>query len=94
MPVIKRTKRLRRLLDSGLSPEFPQRLQSCFQYLDQEQLGFYSLRDLTERGDDVFRLLGVPLADHSVFAVMDTFRRIDVDGSGRIEEVNVLFTVL
>jgi len=62
-----------------------QRVTAVFQYLDIENLGFFSLTDMNDKGAEVFDYLSISL-DHTSFGFMDTFRKIDVDGSGEIDE--------
>ena len=77
-------KRWKWLMEKNILQSFSQRVTAVFQYLDKENLGFFSLTDMNEKGGEVFDYLCINL-DHTSFGFMDTFRKIDVDGSGEIE---------
>lgn len=75
----------RRLLDSGVfNASYPHRISACFQFLDADKLGYFTLRDLTERGKFVFTSLSIPPSHDTSFAVMDIFRTFDRSGTGRV----------
>lgn len=78
--------RWRRLMDVGLIEGFGQRVQAAFQYLDANDLGYFSLTDMTEKGVFVFKYLSIRTDNTTSYGFMDTFRKIDVDGSGQIDE--------
>lgn len=75
----------RRLLESGVfNGSYPHRISACFQFLDADNLGYFTLRDLTERGKFVFSSLSIPPSQDTSFAVMDIFRTFDRSGTGRV----------
>ena len=78
--------RWRRLMDVGLIEGFGQRVQAAFQYLDANDIGHFSLTDMTEKGVFVFKYLSIRTDNTTSYGFMDTFRKIDVDGSGQIDE--------
>ena len=66
---------------------FPHRLSSGFQYLcssSEAALGYFTLKDLTERGKFVFGYLSIAASQDTSFAVMDIFRQLDRSGTGKV----------
>lgn len=74
-----RSKRLERLMSSGLIEGYGQRVQIAFNYLVLDDRCFFTLKDLAERGKTVFNFLSIPGHDNS-FAIMDSFRQFDRGG--------------
>jgi hypothetical protein len=75
-----RSKRLERLMSSGLIDGYGQRVQVSFDYLVlDDSRNVFTLKDLAERGKLVFSFLSIPGHDNS-FAIMDSFRQFDRGG--------------
>ena len=89
-----RSKQWLRMMEIGLFDDvFAQRVNASFQYLDYDGVGYFTLKDLTERGRVVFSYLDIDV-DSDTFAVMDVFRRFDKSGTGRVTiEEFVLSTI-
>mmetsp|Transcript_23204 Transcript_23204/g.34049 ORF Transcript_23204/g.34049 Transcript_23204/m.34049 type:complete len:1138 (+) Transcript_23204:131-3544(+) len=81
----RRCKRLEKLMSTGLLIGYAQRVKACFEYLDVENDGYFTLKDLTERGKRVSTDLGLNLDHSSSFSVMDAFRSFDATGKGRVK---------
>lgn len=66
----RKVKRIERLLSTGILLGFQQRVKASFEYLDADNHGFFTLKDLTERGRRIFLELGLDLDQGPSFSVM------------------------
>lgn len=63
---------------------YPHRINACFRYLDEDEQGVFSLKDLIQRGPFVFNYLCIDVEEDSSFAIMDIFRSFDRSGRGNV----------
>ena len=61
------------LIERDLFESYSQRINACFNYLDDNGEGFFTLKDVTDRGKFVFSYLGNPLENKNPYAAMDCF---------------------
>lgn len=77
----------KRLISTGIfDNNYAQRVNASFQLLNADNLGYFTLRDFTERGKFVFSFLSINSvsASDTSFAIMDVFRKFDKNGTGKI----------
>lgn len=88
-------KNWKRLIDMGVFVDsFSQRVSASFQYLDTDDQGYFSLKEFTALGKFVFNYLSMNASTDTSFAIMDVFRRLDRQGTGKINIENFVLGII
>ena len=75
------------MIERDLFDSYAQRINASFQYLDDNGHGFFTLKDVTDRGKFVFSYLGNQVEHKNAYASMDMFRQYDIRGDGEVYRI-------
>lgn len=77
--------RIEKLVSLGLIQGYPQHVRLCFYYLDPENRGYFTLKDLTEHGKNVIERLQLLSNKESGFTILNLFRSFDIRNNGKVK---------